>query len=1068
MAIKITPSIYSKKYCIRLVLVLSLLIFSSSSQAYRRVASVSLSGHWEFVTTEPLTEQNIKRTGSFDPPRYSPDLEEIIPISLRSDVNKLISSTPDWKIIQVPSAWEQFTSIQYNGAGWYRRSINIPVNWGNDNQNIWIEFDAVATATGVWLNGEWLGGHVGDYVRWRVDATDAFKIGKNELLVYVDELPGHITQGFLSVIAPHHGGIWQDVRLYQTGRVSVEPDGIRIVTNQENGDVEVTVTLNGKLPPDSPQPHIKVGKYDPKFPQQIREKNLLKKHNYKYQNNPDEREISFHYKLHDFQIWHPEDPNLYVAEVDLPGRDNSAGSENIIQTFAFRKIEIQAEQVLLNGKPLNIRSVLNWGYYPRIVSPAPPVEVIREEFLKYKQMGFNAETICLMIMPDYFYDLADEIGILIWEEYPTWHNEFTQQDMITYRREFPAYFRRDQNHPSIILRSISVEAGVKDQEVMAELVKLARQMTDSPIQDNSSWFWLSNENLTEWYGEDNYWNHNRWARHMLIDLPKKLDEMPIKPYIIGESMAGSVWPDVDALLAVHPDKPLANGVMGTDESLAGKKWPYWFPSCFESCREIEESLRQRYQSILPEGKDIIRDYLLPQSYRYSEEFRRFQIELLYSDPRYAGWTFFLGRDVAQCHSGLFDNIGRLRWNPENWQWLKSDLKPKVTTAQMSNRNLNRSLLEIAPELKFWSEKWDMETQNTLPCYYLGGGYSDLSSLFSNWPHAIQISEDEIQNLPLNSIIVTTILTEKLSDYMIKGGRVFIISSRWPGAVGSQRNMYWADAVFIPPVGPLSPENRNRLLTLQMFDLTHGKSEVIPVQQLNIHTEVDPLLRLFEIHGLDTVKIHDQIFATRCGKGLLIASSLDHNGQAGQWLLGELLYWGHNWHETNSDNFPATQMTPEILSKLSVARINDIIVLTDNWRFKTDPEEQGEKNNWTDPTFSDGEWDLIEASKMWESQGYSYDGMAWYRKWIEVSRDWKGRKISLVAEGVDDAYQLWINGKAVAFYGSFTDHSKTVFRTKTETDLTPYLDYGTRNLLVLQVVDVFGGGGITQPIYLRVE
>ncbi len=280
-------------------------------------------------------------------------------------------------------------------------------------------------------------------------------------------------------------------------------------------------------------------------------------------------------------------------------------------------------------------------------------------------------------------------------------------------------------------------------------------------------------------------------------------------------------------------------------------------------------------------------------------------------------------------------------------------------------------------------------------------------------------------------------------------------------------MYWGDAVFIPPVGPLTEEMREHLLTLQMFDLTHSKSEVIPVQKIGIDREVDPLIRLFEIHGRDNVAVHDQLFVTRAGEGLLMASSLDHSAPAGQWLLGELLNWSQEW-KYDQETFPVTELPIEKLTALSVARANSIVLLNADWHFQLDPDQQGEKLSWGGITLSDDSWPLIQAGRLWETQGYSYDGMAWYRKRITVPQDWKGKRVFLVAEGVDDAYRLWINGKSVARYGSFTDHSQTVFQIKTETDITRHLTFGGDNQLVLQVVDVFGGGGITQPIYLRIE
>ncbi|MFZ0392160.1 MAG: sugar-binding domain-containing protein, partial [Calditrichia bacterium] len=656
---------------------------------------------------------------------------------------------------------------------------------------------------------------------------------------------------------------------------------------------------------------------------------------------------------------------------------------------------------------------------------------------------------------------------LIWEEYPTWHNVFTPAELPTHRRQFPEWFRRDRHHPSIILRSISVEAGVKDQEVMGELVSLTHEMTDTPVQDNSSWFWLSNEKLTQWYGEDNYWNNDRWARHMLLSLPEKLNEMPEKPYIIGESMAGSIWPDLEALARVNEYEPLPGGLTGTDQPHNGDNYPYWFPAAYESMQKVEQDLRSRYNRNLGE-EDIIRDYLIPQSRRYALEFRKFQISLMYADSQYAGWTVFIGRNVPGIFSGLYDEVQRPHWNAADWDWLRPDLQPPVTAAEVKNRNPEQPIIELAPELKRWDPAWGLKINNSLTLYYLKGGYSDLSKLFSGWINARETEESGLVHLPSGSVLVTNVLTYQMVDYLAAGGRVLLISSRWPGALKSQPHMFWGDAVLAPPAGPLSAQERDHLLSLQMFDLTQSKAEAIPTENLKINEKVEPLLRLFNIHGRDNVEIHDQLFATRVGNGLLIASSLDHTSEAGQWLLGRMLGWADAWENKTGRSFPQTRLNPADLKNLAVAKTNKIVMLTDEWRFKIDPGQKGDSLGWGQTAFADTGWQVLLAGRMWEGQGVDYDGMAWYRKQMDIPADWQKRKVVLVAEGVDDAYRLWVNGKVVALHGSFTEHDKTVFTTQTETDISEFLEYGKENLLALQVVDIFGGGGINRPIYLRIE
>ena len=163
------------------------------------------------------------------------------------------------------------------------------------------------------------------------------------------------------------------------------------------------------------------------------------------------------------------------------------------------------------------------------------------------------------------------------------------------------------------------------------------------------------------------------------------------------------------------------------------------------------------------------------------------------------------------------------------------------------------------------------------------------------------------------------------------------------------------------------------------------------------------------------------------------------------------------------------MTPERLKQFAVARVNGVLALDEGWRFKLDPEQQGEKLGYQNAGFDDSALGhrarrrrLGEPGLRLRRHGLVPQGDRRRR------RTGQGARLRLIADGIDDAYTVWVNGKAIATHGSFTDHDETVWLKQTVTDLTGCLIPGQQNTLALQVVDITGQGGIFKPLYITTE
>ena len=143
-------------------------------------------------------------------------------------------------------------------------------------------------------------------------------------------------------------------------------------------------------------------------------------------------------------------------------------------------------------------------------------------------------------------------------------------------------------------------------------------------------------------------------------------------------------------------------------------------------------------------------------------------------------------------------------------------------------------------------------------------------------------------------------------------------------------------------------------------------------------------------------------------------------------------------------------------------------LRGKWKFQI-----GDKDAWSDPSFSDADWDSIYAPSAWEDEGYpGYDGYAWYRKHFVASPEWQGRDLYLHLGTIDDVDEVYVNGHFIAFGGIFPPHYQTAYSWTREYPLPNWaVHFGGTNVIAIRVYDHELSGGITSGrlgVYAQVD
>jgi hypothetical protein len=201
---------------------------------------------------------------------------------------------------------------------------------------------------------------------------------------------------------------------------------------------------------------------------------------------------------------------------------------------ARQRSATRGTQLLVDGQPFRVRGMLHWGYYPELPTPWPTDEMIRREITDLKAMGFNLIKFCLWVPPPRYYELCDEMGMWVWQEYPVWNAPLAESSL---KAEFAELFRQDGPYGCVILRTLTCENDRVDPRLATELVDLAHEMIPGClVLDNSGW--LCNERIGDFHDEHPYLHNAQW-RYYAQRLRGKLT----KPLLFGETIVADTLPD---------------------------------------------------------------------------------------------------------------------------------------------------------------------------------------------------------------------------------------------------------------------------------------------------------------------------------------------------------------------------------------------------------------------------------------------------------------------------------------------------------------------------------------------
>lgn len=504
----------------------------------------------------------------------------------KSDNGAAGFAAEDAEKINLPHTWngndgQDGGADYYRGRCWYRREVDHAIA---PEKRYYLEFEGANSIANLYVNGKHIGEHRGGYSTFRYDVTDALSAGdSNEILVSVDN--AHYEDVYpLVADFTFMGGLYRDVYLVEVDalHIDLEDDGSSGVyfaikdADRDSAELAVKVMLKNKdAAPAEAVCSVNL-RTDAGESVYCAEKRVSvsgsgsgsdsgsrsgSRSGSGSGSGSGSEIVEFVFSLENPHLWNGlSDPYLYTLEVDVTTDGMPVDTRSI--PVGIRKVEIDGEKgFILNGTSLRLNGVsrhqdrkdIGWAIDKR--HQDEDLEIIAS-------MGANSIRLAHYQHNQYFYDICDRLGMVVWAEIPyittTSSEDTTGANALSQMTEL---IKQNFNHPAIAFWGVQNEitiAGKQDnvEGIVQSLNDLVKALDPSRISAQAQVGHHPDDDsmnlITDAVGYNKYYG---WYYDRVEDFDPWLTEFhesyPSTPLGITEY-------GCEAVLAYHTDDPQRN------------------------------------------------------------------------------------------------------------------------------------------------------------------------------------------------------------------------------------------------------------------------------------------------------------------------------------------------------------------------------------------------------------------------------------------------------------------------------------------------------------------------------